>query len=68
MSVSIGRLRGLAGAKGLSVERHQWRDRVRIICSNGASLRWYPDGYPLGHSAFQLRHTLRFLLGLPDVD
>jgi hypothetical protein len=57
----------LAAKKGLTAERHPWRDRVRLVCRNGAPLGWYLEGY--GRlTAFGLRHALKFLRELPDVD
>lgn len=66
MSVSIARLRSLAAQKGLTVGRHPWRDRVRLLCRNGAAIHHYPEGYSAGMSGFEHRHALRYLLGLPD--
>ena len=41
--IELGRLRALAAQKGLKAERQYWPRRVRLVCSNGAVLR-FPTG------------------------
>jgi hypothetical protein len=66
--VQLHQLRALAGRKGLSVERHLLRDCVRIVCGNGAALRWWSVDYPEGVTAFRLKHAWQFMRGFPDIE